>query len=93
MVIPPGTVRERVAALESAVGSGGSAVGAGGSAVAAPTTVVAPQYWGNNEDTVFVTSLSDASRTSLRWHQEHHENTVMVSATGEGVRTVFHDDE
>ena len=93
VVIPLGTVRERVAALESAVGAGGSAVGAGGSAVAAPTTVVAPEYWGNDENTVFVETLTDASRTSLRWEQEQLENTVMFSATGKGVRTIFHNGE
>jgi hypothetical protein len=69
------------------------AVAAGGSAVVAPTTVGAPEYWGDDEYTVFVETLTDASRTSLQWEQEQHENTVMVSATGKGVRTVFHNGE
>jgi hypothetical protein len=62
-------------------------------AVAAPTTVVAPEYWGNDENTVFVETLTDASRTSLRWEHEQLENTVMFSATGQGVRTIFHNGE
>ena len=70
-----------------------SAVAAGGSAVAAPTVVVAPEYWGNDENTVFVETLTDASRTSLRWEHEQLENTMMFSATGQGVRTIFHNGE
>jgi hypothetical protein len=72
---------------------GSSAVVAPTTAVAAGGSLVAPEYWGNDEYTVFVETLTDASRTSLRWHQEQHENTVMVSATGKGVRTVFHNGE
>jgi hypothetical protein len=68
-----------------AVATGGSAV------VVAPTTVVAPE-WGNDENTVFVETLTDASRTSLQWEQEHDENTVFFNALG-GVRTIFHDGE
>jgi hypothetical protein len=60
-------------------------------AVAAPTTVVAPVP--NDENTVFVETLTNASRTSLRWEQEQLENTVMFSATGQGVRTIFHNGE
>ena len=61
--------------------------------VAAPTSPVAPppptEYWGDGADTVFVEDLTTASRVSLRWEQEHLENTVQVSATGKGVRTIF----
>ena len=60
-------------------------------AVVAPTTAVAEEYWGNDENTVFVETLTPASRVSLRWEQEHMENTVRVSATGQGVHTVFAD--
>jgi hypothetical protein len=56
-----------------------------------PTAVVAPEYWGTDANTVFVETLTDASRTSLRWEQEQLENTVIISATGQGVRTIFHD--
>ena len=55
--------------------------------------VVAPEYWGDDENTVFVETLTNASRTSLRWEQEQLENTVMFSATGQGVRTIFHNGE
>ncbi len=48
---------------------------------------------GNDENTVFVETLTDASKTSLRWEQEQLENTVVVSATGKGVRTIFHNGE
>jgi hypothetical protein len=65
--------------------------------VAAPTSSVAPppptEYWGDGADTVFVEDLTTASRVSLRWEQEHLENTVQVSATGKGVRTIFHNGE
>ena len=75
------------------VGLGTTVVAPPNSAVAAPTTVVAPEYWGNDENTVFVETLTDASKTSLRWEQEQLENTVVVSATGKGVRTIFHNGE
>ena len=65
-----------------------SAVAAGGSVVVAPTVVVAPEYWGNDENTVFVETLTDASRTSLRWEHEHNPNTVFFNARG-GVHTIF----
>jgi len=60
---------------------------------AAGGSAVAPEYWGNDENTVFVETLTDASRTSLKWEQEQLENTVMFSATGQGVRTIFHNGE
>ena len=63
-------------------------------AVAAPTSAVAiaaDEYWGNDANTVFVETLTTADRVSLRWEQEHMENTVRVSATGQGVHTVFAD--
>ena len=72
-VIPSGMVRTTIAAFE---------------AVAAPTVVVAPEYWGNDENTVFVETLTDASRTSLRWEHEHNPNTVFFNARG-GVHTIF----
>jgi hypothetical protein len=61
--------------------------------VAAGGSAVAPEYWGNDENTVFVETLTDVSRTSLQWEQEQLENTVMFSATGQGVRTIFHNGE
>jgi len=65
-------------------------VAAGGSAVAPPPPA---EYWGNDADTVFVEGLTTARRVSLRWEQEQLENTVQVSATGEGVRTIFRNSE
>ena len=65
-------------------------VAAGGSAVAHPPPA---EYWGNDADTVFVEGLTTARRVSLRWEQEQLENTVQVSATGEGVRTIFRNSE
>jgi len=72
-----------------------SAVAQYGAQPPPPTTtaVVPPEYWSNDENTVFVDTLTDASRTFLRWEQEQLENTVMFSATGQGVRTIFHDGE
>ena len=65
-------------------------VAAGGAAVTPPPPA---EYLGDDEDTVFVEGLTTASRVSLRWEQEHLENTVQVSATGKGVRTIFHNGE
>jgi hypothetical protein len=66
--------------------------------VAAPTmTVVVPpppaEYWGIDADTVFVADPTTDSRVSLRWEQDQLENTVQVSATGKGVRTIFRNGE
>ena len=75
------------------VGLGTTVVAPPNSAVAAGGSAVAPEYWGNDENTVFVETLTDVSRTSLQWEQEQLENTVMFSATGQGVRTIFHNGE
>jgi len=68
--------------------------------VTPPPPPVAPppqaaEYWGNDANMVFVEGsvLTSASRTSLQWEQEQLENTVMFSATGQGVRTIFHNGE
>ena len=72
-------------------GSSDSFLTGGYMPILAPTTAVADEYWGNEANTVFVETLTPASRVSLRWEQEHMENTVSVSATGQGVHTVFAD--
>ena len=89
-VVAPGTVFNIVRTWPP-VATGGSAVAAGGSAVAPPPPPA--EYWGNDADTVFVEGLTTARRVSLRWEQEQLENTVQVSATGEGVRTIFRNSE
>ena len=68
-------------------GSSDSFLTGGYMPILAPTTAVAIT---TDENTVFVESLTPANRVSLRWEQEH-ENTVRVSATGQGVHTVFAD--